>query len=87
MILPLGLKLSFVSLNAFVFLKYNIDMIAVVICPMIVAIAAPVTPMFNANIAIGSKIILIIAPITVAIIEYFGEPSALIAPLRLVVKM
>ena len=48
------------------------------ICPIIVANAPPFTPISNPNINIGSNIIFIIAPITNIIIEYLGEPSALI---------
>ena len=47
-------------------------------CPITVAIAPPATPLLNTKINIGSKIILIIAPITNNIIAYLGEPSALI---------
>ena len=43
-----------------------------------VAIAPPATPILNVNINIGSNIIFKIAPTSKQIIEYFGEPSALI---------
>ena len=47
-------------------------------CPITVAIAPPFTPILNPKINIGSNIIFITAPITNIIIEYLGDPSALI---------
>ena len=57
---------------------YIIFTIKLTIWLTIVAIAAPLTPILKVKIAIGSNIILIIAPITIDTIEYFGDPSALI---------
>ena len=52
----------------------------------IVANAAPSTPMFRpqSNIKIGSKIMFKIAPDTIDIIEYLGDPSALITEFNIV---
>ena len=46
------------------------------ICPITVAQAAPAIPQSQAKIKIGSRMVLIIAPITMQTIEYFGFPSA-----------
>ena len=46
------------------------------ICPITVAQAAPAIPQPQAKIKIGSRMVLIIAPITMQTIEYFGFPSA-----------
>ena len=51
-----------------------------IICPIIVAIAAPLTPKLKIKIAIGSKTMFNNAPIKVANMANFGEPSALIIP-------
>ena len=48
------------------------------IFPITVATAAPVTPMPNPNINIGSKMIFVMVPERFAIIGSFIEPSALI---------
>ena len=44
---------------------------------MIVAHAAPATPISKTKIKIGSRMVLMIAPISIHIMEYFGLPSAL----------
>ena len=49
-----------------------------------VANAAPFTPISKTKMAIGSKIIFSIAPITIEAMAYFGEPSALIIELKVV---
>ena len=51
-------------------------MMAVAICPRIVANAAPATPHLNTKIKIGSRTVLITAPVIIEIIAYFGLPSA-----------
>ena len=56
-----------------------------IICPTIVAIAAPLTPRSKIKIATGSKTIFNSAPIKVANIANLGEPSALIIPFNPVV--
>ena len=53
---------------------------------MIVAIAAPLTPIFNANINIGSRTILNRPPIIIVNIATFAFPSALAALLAIIAK-
>ena len=57
---------------------YDKHSTAVVICPIIVAKAAPVIPMSNVKINKGSNIMFIIVPIIMLRIVYAGFPSALI---------
>ena len=66
---------SLIDLN---FLRYKRAIKQDTICPITVAKAPPLTPMLKPKMKIGSKIRFIIAPIISIIIEYFGEPSALI---------
>ena len=40
-----------------------------IICPIIVASAAPVIPILNTNMKIGSRIVFTIAPISIDVIE------------------
>lgn len=78
-----NLKHFFDNFNFLGLIKYIKVKIQDIICPIIVAITAPLTPKSSTNIAIGSNIIFNIAPIKVANIAYLGEPSALIIPFKL----
>ena len=49
--------------------KYNPSIIAEINCPITVAQAAPSIPILNPNINSGSRIVFVIAPITIASIE------------------
>ena len=51
-------------------------------CEIIVAIAAPLTPIPNAKIKIGSKTIFVIAPKSKVPIAIFGLPSDLITEFK-----
>ena len=51
-------------------------------CEIIVARAAPATPILNPKIKIGSRIIFVIAPIKTVSILVFAKPCALIKALR-----
>ena len=73
-----SLKSSLVNFTDFIFPIYIIAIKNDTACPITVAIAPPFTPILNPKINIGSNIIFITAPITNIIIEYLGDPSALI---------
>ena len=45
-------------------------------CPITVAQAAPAIPMWKPKIKVGSRIVLMIAPVKVQVMENFGLPSA-----------
>ena len=49
------------------------------ICPVIVAIAAPAIPISNTKIRMGSRIVLTMAPTSMDVMEYLGLPSASIS--------
>ena len=49
------------------------------ICPVMVAKAAPRIPISNPNISIGSSMVLMMAPVSMDIIEYLGLPSAMMS--------
>ena len=53
---------------------------------MVVAQAAPATPMPNPKIKMGSKTVFTTAPITIHAMEYFGLPSARIMLLKTLVR-
>ena len=50
-----------------------------IICPVIVARAAPVIPILNTKIKRGSSTVFITAPASIECMEYFGLPSASIS--------
>ena len=69
------------------FARYPKTIIPETTCPIMVAHAAPAIPISKVKINNGSKIVLIIAPANVQIMEYFGLPSALIRLLPPVVTI
>ena len=79
-ILPHVLNLSFKDFRSKrKFLKrgiYITETINDAICPIIVAIAAPLTPILNTNIKMGSKTVFIIAPKSMENIAKPALPSA-----------
>ena len=87
-ILASGLKQSLPSLmTAFLPIKKLTTHTAEIIWLIIVASAAPATPMSNVKIKIGSSTIFITAPKTVVIIPVLGNPCAFIYPLSPVVSI
>lgn len=56
-------------------------------CPMMVAHAAPATPRSKVKMNSGSRIVLMMAPISVQVMEYLGLPSARISLLMPVVMI
>ena len=68
-------KLLFSRRTAFIWHKYQMDKIAVKICPRIVATAAPIIPHLNMKMKIGSNTMLTAAPARVEAIANFGLPS------------
>ena len=80
LILLFNSNLKLVLLNSIVlnFLIYKTFITKVTIWLITVAVAAPHTPLWYTNINIGSNIIFKIAPVTIDVIAYLGDPSALI---------
>ena len=72
-----GRKLSFFSLTAFILKRYQTAIRAVIICPAMVATAAPIMPHLHTKIRIGSKIMLKTAPASVETMAKRGLPSDL----------
>ena len=69
------LKFSFFNLRTVCLpLKKRMTQIALIACEMMVASAAPLTPILNPKIKIGSKIMFKIAPIKTVIILVLENP-------------
>ena len=57
------------------------------VCPITVARAAPVIPHLNTKIKSGSRMIFVIAPVSIESMAYVGLPSALIVEFRVLQMM